>query len=264
MNLGYLQQAISPAREKIIHHPVYNELKRLQDLQIFCAHHVFAVWDFMSLLKRLQQELTCVNIPWQPKGSATTRYLINEIVLGEESDIDPNGTHTSHFELYLRAMQNMHADIAPIKLLLADLKSGLSVESALENGSIPESVRSFCSHTFKLVNEAPPHVLASVFTFGREDLIPDMFHELVSSLSSSYPEEVALFQYYLERHIEVDGDHHSILALQMVEELCGTDKEKWEDATTAALEALEQRRVLWDCILKAIQENHVYSSPLSV
>ena len=51
-----------------------------------------------------------------------------------------------------------------------------------------------------------------------------------------------------ERHIEVDGGHHSQLALEMVTELCGNDAAKWEQATSASLKALEMRSQLWDAI----------------
>jgi hypothetical protein len=34
-------------------------------------------------------------------GNANTRYLINEIVTGEESDLDERGKRASYFELYL-------------------------------------------------------------------------------------------------------------------------------------------------------------------
>lgn len=118
MNIHQLKEKIAPAREEIINHPLYNRLKTIQDLQTFTSYHVFAVWDFMSLLKRLQQELTCVSTPWIPKGSANTRYLINEIVLGEESDVDPNGNRISHFELYIRSMELLGSSSTPIKELL--------------------------------------------------------------------------------------------------------------------------------------------------
>jgi len=264
MNIHQLKEKITPAREEIINHPLYSRLKTIQDLQTFTSYHVFAVWDFMSLLKRLQQELTCVSTPWIPKGSANTRYLINEIVLGEESDVDPDGNRISHFELYLHSMELLGASSSEIKEILHHIHSGNLVSEVLKFAAIPDAVKTFCNHTFELVENAPVHVLAAVFTFGREDLIPDMFHELVSRLADRYPEKISLFKYYLERHIEVDGDHHSLLALQMVEELCGNNELKWREAADASVQALKARKLLWDGILNDLKENIVKPNALSV
>lgn len=252
MHLSVLQQRISGVRNDIIQHPLYPGLQELQHLQQFSQYHVFAVWDFMSLLKSLQNKLTCVHTPWVPVGSANTRYLINEIVTGEESDVDEAGNRTSHFELYLQAMQQMGADTTAIEQLLVYLQQGVPVQQALQQLQLPKAVVDFCSFTFSLISAAPVHVQAAVFTFGREDLIPDMFHELVTRLSQQYPQQLAIFKYYLERHIEVDGDHHSQLALQMVQELCGNDEEKWNEAAAACVEALQLRKGLWDAVLNEI------------
>lgn len=255
MNLSTLQERITNVRNEIILHPLYPRLQELQDLQQFTQYHVFAVWDFMSLLKSLQRGLTCVKNPWVPVSSANTRYLINEIVTGEESDVDANGNRTSHFELYLQAMQQLSADTTSIEQLLLHLQQGMPVQQALQQLKLPRAVIDFCSFTFSLIDAAPIHVQAAVFTFGREDLIPDMFHEMVTRLSQRYPQQIATFKYYLERHIEVDGDHHSQLAMQMVQELCGTDEQKWNEAATACVEALRLRKGLWNAVLDSLKES---------
>lgn len=252
-----LQAAIAPARQRITTHPVYSRIQSLEDLRQFSAIHVFAVWDFMSLLKSLQQELTCTRIPWVPVGSASTRYLINEIVTGEESDVDLLGNRCSHFELYLQAMEQLGADTSVIHQLIKKIKQGTTIEEALATAGLPAAVHDFCAFTFDCIANEPVHVQAAVFTFGREDLIPDMFHEMVNGLSAKHPEHTTIFRYYLERHIEVDGDHHSQLALQMVNELCGTDKQKWEAATEASIRALELRAGLWDAVLEKITDNEM-------
>ena len=251
MNLSYLREQIEPVRQEILQHPLYNRLHSINQLQVFTQYHVFAVWDFMSLLKGLQQRLTCVQVPWVPAGSASTRYLINEIVTGEESDVDETGRRTSHFELYLNAMEQLGADTTAVEQLVLLVQQGIPVRQAMEKLQLPAAVQAFCNFTFELVQKAPVHVQAAVFTFGREDLIPGMFHELVQRLSASHPHQLATFRYYLERHIEVDGDHHSQLALQMVEELCGTDGQRWLEATNACVEALTLRRDLWTSVLEA-------------
>jgi len=248
-----LKSEIQPLREQLIQHELYKNINSLEELTVFMDHHVFAVWDFMSLLKSLQQKLTCTATPWMPTGNSNTRYLINEIVTGEESDVDEAGNRTSHFELYLRAMQQAGSQAVAINNLFNELNFGKHIDEALIIADIPVAARNFVQHTFEVIDSPKNHVQAAVFTFGREDLIPDMFVSIVKELSQQLPGKVDILLYYLERHIEVDGDHHSQLAYQMTAELCGEDDTKWQEATEAVKEALQTRIALWDGILAAIK-----------
>ena len=244
--LQKLQAAIEPLRKDIINHKVYTLINDLEDLQIFMKYHVYAVWDFMSLLKSLQISLTCTGVPWFPVGSADTRYLINEIVAGEESDTDASGNKKSHFEMYLDAMKQCHASTDEIEKFLEALKTGTDLQSAYILTNTPKEARNFVDYTFDVVNSGLSHVQASAFTFGREDLIPNMFLSIVNDLNEKFPDQISLFKYYLDRHIEVDGDHHSHLALQMVSSLCEGNDQYWVDAERVAVEALRKRIELWD------------------
>jgi len=243
-----LKLAIEPVRNTLLAHPVYSRIQDLQGLQKFSETHVFAVWDFMSLLKSLQIGLTSVSIPWVPVGNADTRYLINEIVLGEESDVDEAGNRISHFELYIKAMQQMGASTDVISQLIEHINSGKTVYEAIEAAHLPQQVKDFLQFTFDISFNAPLHVKAAVFTFGREDLIPSMFMKILDKIFADAPDKVSIFKYYIERHIEVDGDHHSHLALDMVNNLCGSDASKWEEAKIASVKALALRIGLWDAI----------------
>ncbi|MEO3404578.1 DUF3050 domain-containing protein [Mucilaginibacter sp. CAU 1740] len=248
-----LKNNIQPLRDQLINHELYKNITSLDELTVFMEHHVFAVWDFMSLLKALQQKLTCTVTPWMPTGNANTRYLINEIVAGEESDVDEQGNRASHFELYLRAMQQAGSEATAIGNLFHELHIGKHIDEALIIADIPTAARNFVQHTFEVIDTNKDYLQAAVFTFGREDLIPDMFVSIVKELSQQLPGKVDILLYYLERHIEVDGDHHSQLAYQMTAELCGDDDSKWAEATTAVKEALQARIALWDGILAAIK-----------
>ncbi len=257
-NLQKLVDSLAPVREKLIHHPVYSAVNDLGGLQEFAKYHAFAVWDFMSLLKALQARLTCVSVPWVPVGSGQVRYLINEIVAGEESDEAPPKQEggelrrMSHYELYLEAMTQMGADTAPIQQLLTDIQAGKSVQEALALQTLPDGVRDFVLFTFEVIATNKPHVIAAAFTFGREDLIPGMFIEIVRQLDEANQAVLGTFRFYLERHIELDGDHHSHLAMQMVEELCGDDEVKWQEAAEWTGKALEKRVTLWDAVVERV------------
>ena len=255
IHLNKLREEIAPLRQQLVDHPVYAHITNLGHLQVFMEHHVYAVWDFMSLLKSLQRNLTCVNIPWIPVGTANARYLINEIVLGEESDVDEQGTRISHFELYLEAMQQAGASIQAIRSLVGSVSKGAPVSECLSASSVPAASASFCSNTFSVVDSGKAYLQAAVFTFGREDLIPGMFVSFVNELNKQTGNQLSIMKYYLERHIEVDGDHHSHLGYEMTAELCGADEAKWSESTEAIKTALQCRIALWDAILKKIKEN---------
>ncbi|MFC4263894.1 DUF3050 domain-containing protein [Ferruginibacter yonginensis] len=247
-----IKLAAEPLREQIINHKVYSLIKDIEDLNIFMQYHVYAVWDFMSLLKTLQNNLTCTNVPWFPVGSADTRFLINEIVVGEESDVDMNGVRKSHFELYLDAMQQAGADSTEMHQFINALRNGHNLTAAFEVAQTPAAARSFVNFTFDIINSNKAYLQSAIFTFGREDLIPGMFISMVNDIYQRIPESIATFKYYLERHIEVDGDHHSHLALEMTANLCGDNETYWAEAEAATLLSLQNRIKLWDGIYEAI------------
>lgn len=248
-----LQAGLLPTRQRLLAHGLYQQIQTLDDLRQFMSHHVFAVWDFMSLLKALQRDLTCVALPWVPTPNPATRRLINEIVLEEESDVDPQGRPTSHFELYLRAMRECGADTAPVERLLAALAAGQPVAAALEAAGAPASVRQFVNNTFDIIGLGQPHAVAAAFTYGREDLIPDMFRRLVGRLQAQFPGQLDTFIYYLDRHIQLDEEVHTPLAQQMVRELCGHDLPRWQAALEVAQRSLEARQALWDGVVQALE-----------
>ncbi|PBQ30899.1 heme oxygenase [Sphingobacteriaceae bacterium] len=251
--LEKLKSEIEPVRKQLIDHPVYSGIRSIAHLNVFMEHHVYAVWDFMSLLKSLQRNLTCVELPWLPVGSPETRYLINEIVLGEESDVDEAGNRANHFELYLRAMEQSGCNMSTIHAFIKSISKKIPLTESISIANVPSEAGEFIRNTFSVVNANIPHIQAAVFTFGREDLIPGMFVSFVNELNKQTDNKMSILKYYLERHIEVDGEHHSHLAYQMTEELCGTDLKKWEEATAAAKNALYQRIKLWDFILHRIK-----------
>jgi len=246
--MDYHNEKLKSLSDQLIQHPLYDQLQSLDAIRSFMEIHVFAVWDFMTLVKFLQRELTCVQIPWVPVGSPSTRRLINEIVWGEESDVDEHGDPISHFELYLKAMSDVGADTQPIENFVSQIQKGVSWKDALTISKAPKAAVEFVTSTMKCVEEGKVHVVAGVFTFGREDLIPDVFIELVRSLSQETESGAATLLYYLERHIEVDGDTHGPMALQMIDELCGNDPARHQEAMNAACGALEARIGLWNGI----------------
>jgi len=246
--LADLQQALCPLRERLQSHPLYASLQSLEDVQHFMRQHVFAVWDFMSLLKWLQRHLTCTVVPWMPTPDALSRRLINEIVLAEESDEDGAGGYASHLELYLAAMRQAGADVGPLERFLSELHAGQSIDAALASSEVPAGAATFVRGTFRLLATEAPHAIAAGFALGREDLIPGMFRELIADIDRQMPGKLTMFRDYLQRHVELDEEHHTPLALRMLCQLCEDDPARWQAAQQAAQECMEDRLALWDAL----------------
>ncbi|MBK1644928.1 heme oxygenase [Thiocapsa imhoffii] len=246
---------IRPLQEQLNDHPIYGAIERIEDLRIFMSHHVFSVWDFMSLIKTLQARIAPVCVPWMPEGDASVRYFINQLVCEEESDTAPGADGTieygSHFELYCRAMNEIGADGDMPKRFLA-LVAEQGIDQALYSSMVPLPARYFTETTFCFIREQKPHLVAAALALGREKLIPMMFRQFLEQSGVS-PTEAPIFHYYLNRHIHLDEDFHGPLSLRLLDELCGDDPVRLEEAETAAEEALCARIRFWDGVLEAIQ-----------
>jgi hypothetical protein len=252
-SVAELIETIRPLRERLVAHPIYASLNSTDALCVFMEHHVFAVWDFMTLLKALQRDLTCVTLPWLPTTDREARRLVNEIVLAEESDDDGQGGHASHFELYLQAMAQVGADTAAINRLCDALRRGHPFEEAIESTEIPGPALEFIKTTWSFVESRSIPAIAAAFTLGREELIPDLFRGLVQTLDEREPGRLGLFRHYLDRHVHLDEDEHGPMALRMLSTVCGSDQARWQDASLAATQALEARLALWDGVLAEVE-----------
>jgi hypothetical protein len=249
---------LGDTRDRLVAHPLYARIDGPDALRRFMEAHVFAVWDFQSLLKAVQQRLTCTTLPWLPSADPEARRLINEIVLDEESDELPadsvpassGGGFASHFEMYLAAMRQAGADTGPIDRLTGLLRAGTPLAEALAGCGGPPAALDFVRKTFAVIESGSTHRIVAAFTHGREDVIPDMFRNLVESLAATDPATWGRFRFYLERHIAHDDEKHAPICRRIISRLCGDDPQKWAEASETARECIEARIALWDALDK--------------
>src|SRR6266403_1736487 len=244
-------------RAQLLDHPVYAEGASVEDLQRFMEDHVFAVWDFMSLLKRLQQDLTCTKVPWFPAENAKAARLINDIVIGEETDVDPDGSYVSHLDLYLRAMRDIGASTRQFGRFRALVLVGVPVEVALAKIGAPPHVQAFVAHTMALANSGSTEAFLAAFFYGREDIIPEMFGRVLNTLygAKHNNDRVRNFIYYIDRHIELDCDSHGLMGRELLEDLLANSPNRVEQARRAACSSIEARIRLWNGTLSKLRNS---------
>jgi hypothetical protein len=258
MTIDSINNNIQGHKNQLLTHSLYEKVKTIEDLHCFLENHIYAVWDFMSLLKALQNKLTCTTTPWLPIGNPQVRYLINEIVVAEETDLAYDGTRQSHFEMYLDAMQQCGANTKEINAFLENVKTTQNIFVSIKQSDLNPNVKAFLDFTFRIIEEGKEHKIAAAFTFGREDLIPSMFTEILKNFQTNFPEtDLSKLIYYFERHIELDADEHGPMAMQMISELCGTNETKWKELEEVSIEALEKRLGLWNAIEEQITQKEL-------
>jgi hypothetical protein len=244
--------SIEPLSKKLESHPVFTRLNTLEELRVFMEHHVFAVWDFMSLLKKLQQIYVPHGSPWIPNSNGNVVRFINEIIMEEESDqsFEKDGeSYASHFEIYLEAMKEVGASTSVIEQFLNEVRSE-GIDDALTYDLIPKPSREFMSYTFGLIERGKGHEIASSFAIGRESIVPLMFQRILDQTNIT-TEEAPVFHYYLERHAHLDGEHHGPMALRLLDDLCANDDQKENEVILEVESSLGARIKLWDGVLCA-------------
>jgi hypothetical protein len=250
----YDDHQLASLRAALLDHPIYTHVVSVADLRRFMEDHVFAVWDFMSLLKRLQQDITCIRVPWFPADNAQAARLINDIVIGEETDVGPDGSYVSHLDLYLRAMKDIGASTAQFDTFRTLALIGVPVEVALARTGAPPHVQAFVAHTMTLANSGSTEEVLAAFFYGREDIIPEMFRRLLDTLYGAQHDNERLrhFVYYIKRHIELDGDSHGPKGRQLLEDLVENSPQRYERALRAACSSIKARIGLWNGTLSRL------------
>jgi len=246
--------SLNPLKQKLETHPIFDRINSIEELKIFMEHHVFAVWDFMSLLKKLQLDLVPSGSPWIPNPNGNLVRFINEIVMEEESDQafgkGKEITYTSHYEIYLDAMSEVGASTRVIAEFVDEV-ADKGIHAAFDSGKIPEPSLKFMKHTFGLIEKGKSHEIASSFAIGRESIVPLMFQRILDQ-SKLGAQEVPVFRYYLQRHAELDGDHHGPMALKLLENMSAGDPEIENEIVQQAEKSIEQRISFWDEVLAAL------------
>jgi hypothetical protein len=247
---------LATLRAELLDHPIYGEVGSVADLRRFMEDHVFAVWDFMSLLKRLQQDMTCTTVPWFPADSARAARLINDIVIGEETDVGPDGSYVSHLDLYLRAMADVGSSTQQFDTFRSLARAQLPIEAAMARSGVPSHVRAFVGHTMSLAHSGSTEEVLAAFFYGREDIIPEMFGRLLETLPRPRHDNDPLrhFIYYIDRHIELDGDSHGPKGRALLDELVGDSPQRHERALRAACNSIKARIELWNGTLSKLRD----------
>lgn len=243
--------AIREHQAKLENHPLLTTdvMTDKTQLATFMEHHVYCVWDFMSLVKCLQFHVAPSSVPWIPgrhtrNGAAR---LINSIMIAEESD-SFDGRYVSHFDLYIEAMQEVGADPScALEFVHRVAEQGL--DRAME--IVPLASRAFMESTFGFIRSKKPHVAAAAFAFGRETVIPGMYMNMVQQLGIT-EHEAPKFYAWLRRHIEVDTEDHGPAAVVLVDIFCDSDENKIQEAQSAAHKSIDDKILFWDTVRHVI------------
>lgn len=285
-----VEAEIQPRHEELLTHPMYELLVDYDSLRVLMASHVFQVWDFMFLVKKMQYILQQTHKwPWIPPENNDLARFIQEIVLSEETDSfgkleELSGVHSAaHLDMYLMAMAKLGFCTSAVNGLVADIKSEsptrpfeILLDAVDTEGAYTPSraCLEFTKWNLEICGFEPSdaaiannlHRVAAAFLFGRENVIPPMFERVMEFIPRS--KDTKLFWLYLERHVQLDGhggdhgeDSHQIQGQKLLKLLCGRDEAKWKECLAIGQESLSRRCDVWDAVAKSIESTHSHHVP---
>lgn len=244
---------VAELSRRLAEHPLHDSFRRIEHVRTFMEHHVWCVWDFMSLLKSIQRELAPSRWPWRPGPDVEGARLINEITVGEETDLGPDGRHASHFAIYLDAMRECGANTTAILAFSDEVARGRPWRAALLDSNAPAASRDFTRTTLEICEASLPERI-SAFTLGREEIIPATFRPLIEGLSrdAAQAARVRTLLWYLDRHVKIDGDEHGPMAARLFRSHSLADDVVRSASLAAAIRSLSARTRLWDAVALAL------------
>ncbi len=252
-NMNIDQAFIVKLREQLDNHPIYEAVQTLDDLRVFMQHHIYSVWDFMSLVKYLQHVVAPARVPWIPASDSTVQRFINELVLEEETDeagASHLGVFSSHFQLYIEAMREIGAEVTPALQFVA-IAGRDGMAAAFAAGIAPAPALAFTRTTFGFIDSGKPYAVAAALALGREHVIPAMFRALLARMAVD-EQTAPTFHYYLKRHIHLDENMHAPLSLRLLTGLCANQPQYLREARQVAEQAVAARVAFWDAVLKVL------------
>lgn len=249
MRITGVERELKGLRRKLAKHRLYKSLHKVEDIQEFAEHHVFAVWGSMSLLKVLQQQLTNTKIPWSPVPNPVLARLINEMVLTEESGINEQGLAQSHFEMYVDAMQEIGADTSQIHQFVQLIYAGATVDYAMNQIKIDRKISHFIVYIFNIIKTGKTHLIAASLILSRTDIPSKIFLEILTDTE----QDAHKWKYCLTHHAEFNPGQYGTSSLELIAELCGKNKKDWQEVIEVAKHALNQKIILWNRITEMIE-----------
>lgn len=242
--------------DELTQHPILHAVSDRAGLRVFMASHVYAVWTHISLVKRLQHELTSVAVPWVPPRSRHAARLINELVTGVECDLDADGAPISHYELYLDAMQNVGADTRSIRrfVQLIDDGSSSALERAFDSATTPQHVRTYVRHALRVARQGSLAQVMGCFLHERDISLQQSITRLLAEWTRTSP-ALPRLAYYLERHSQLECGRHAERLQRVVQELDSTSPRFADDVLASARESLGTRIRFWDGVLAEIRHS---------
>ena len=155
-------------------------------------------------------------------------------------------------------MEDVGASTVQFDTFCSMVRAGDPVEVALTRVGVARHVRAFVTNTMTLATTGTTEEVLAAFFYGREDIIPEMFRRLLKTLYGANYEnhDIRHLIYYIDRHIELDGDSHGPKGKELLEDMLKNSPDKAKRAMRTACRSIEARIAFWNGTLSKLRDGH--------